>query len=136
MSATQDPGLKEHTDREHQVALNRRTAARSRKRKQNEIEQLFGRINALELANAVLSRRLRLRETEKTSFIAGNAARLAGDSLLSGWFEELALSLPPALEQPPDVTRPFKAAKCDRICKFLPASVCMLQLLHSSQDRL
>lgn len=27
----------------------------------------------------------------------------------------------------------LQAAKCDRICKFLPASVCMLQLLHSAK---
>ncbi|KAL0047555.1 hypothetical protein WJX82_006528 [Trebouxia sp. C0006] len=55
MSATQDQSVTEHADRDHRLALNRRTAARCRKRKQNEVERLHVRIGALELANAALS---------------------------------------------------------------------------------
>ena len=59
-------------------------AAACRKRKQNEVVQLQVRINALELANAALSGTLSSRESETTRLHGISAARLAGDSLLSG----------------------------------------------------
>ncbi len=49
-----------------------------------EVEQLHVRIGALELANAALSGRLSLRETEMTRLNSISAAKFAGDSLLSG----------------------------------------------------
>lgn len=82
MSATQDRSVIEHADREHRRALNKRTAARSRKRNQNEVVQLQVRINALELANAALSGTLSLRESETTRLHGITAARLAGDQVV------------------------------------------------------
>ncbi|DBA83669.1 TPA: hypothetical protein ACH3X1_006223 [Trebouxia sp. C0004] len=92
MSATQDRSVIEHADREHRLALNRQVAARSRKRKQTEVEQLHVRIDALELANSALSGRLCLRETETTRLNGINAARLAGD--------QVVVSVPDSVEMP------------------------------------
>ena len=66
------------------TGYNVQQAAACRKRKQNEVERLHVRIGALELANAALSGRLSLRETEMTRLNSISAAKFAGDSLLSG----------------------------------------------------